>query len=104
MSGRSPKQKGTRLERLVVAQFKGAGLAAKRVPLSGSADGFKGDIIATLNGHELVLEAKSRKQCSLYSWLGDKDALVVKADRQEPLITLRLRDLLQLLGDSDEKA
>ena len=104
MSGRSPKQKGTRLERLVVAQFRSAGIEAKRVPLSGSADGFKGDIAVTLNGHDLTLEVKSRKQCSLYRWLGERDALIVKADRQVPLIAMRLGEMLQLLGDHDEKA
>lgn len=98
MSGRSPKQKGTRLERLVVAQFKGAGIEAKRMPLSGSVPGFEGDIIATLNGKDWRLECKSRARSPLYAWLEGRDAVVLKADRREPLITMRLADLLELLA------
>ena len=98
VAGKAPKRKGRRLEQELVRTLKASGIEAKRVPLSGSADGFKGDAVVTLNGHDLTLEVKSRKQCSLYRWLGERDALIVKADRQEPLVCLRLRDLLKLLG------
>ena len=97
MSGRSPRQKGDRLERAVVRTLQEAGVDAKRVPLSGSAAGYPGDVVATLAGRELTLECKARKASPLYGWLADRDALIVKADRQEPLVALRLEDLLNLL-------
>ena len=98
MRGRSPRRKGDRLERAVVEQFRSGGVEAKRVPLSGSADGYPGDVVATIAGRELTVECKSRARSPLYAWLEDRDALIVKADRQEPLIAMRLADLLELLG------
>jgi hypothetical protein len=40
----------------------------------------------------LCLEVKARAEGfrELYSWLGGRDVLIVKADRQEPLVVLRL--------------
>jgi Holliday junction resolvase len=57
MSGKSPRQKGDRLERELVKLLEAAGIPAKRVPLSGSARGYPGDITATLPGlGEVCLE------------------------------------------------
>ena len=98
MAGKTPRRKGDRLERAVVQQLQDVGVDAKRVPLSGSAAGYPGDVVATIAGRELTLECKSRARSPLYAWLEDRDALIVKADRQEPLITMRLADLLELLG------
>ena len=43
-------------------------------------------------GRELCLEVKARADGfrELYSWLNQRDALIVKADRQEPLVVVRL--------------
>ena len=100
MSGRAPKQKGDRLERHIVATLRDAGIEAKRVPLSGSAEGYPGDVVAELPGMgEACLECKSRKDFkTLYGWLEHRDGLILKADRKEPLAVFRLSDLLKLLG------
>ena len=101
MAGKTPRQKGNRLERTIVAKLKAAGLDAKRVPLSGSAAGFPGDVVVKLAGRTFTLEAKSRKDFkTLYSWLEDRDALILKGDRREPLLILRLDDALVLLEKS----
>lgn len=98
MSGRAPRQKGNRVEREVVKQLQGAGLDAKRVPLSGSAAGYPGDVCVKLKGRELCVEVKARADFkTLYGWLQGRDALVLKADRREPLIVIRLQDLLDIL-------
>lgn len=98
MSGRAPKQKGDRLERLVVSLLRAHGLDAKRVPLSGSAAGYPGDVSVTLAGHELCLECKSRKDfTTLYGWLEHRDALILKGDRKDALLVVRLKDALEVL-------
>ena len=97
MSGRAPKQKGDRLERLVVSLLQAHGLDAKRVPLSGSAAGYPGDVSVRLKGRELCLECKSRADFkTLYGWLENRDALILKGDRQEALLVVRLKDVLEL--------
>ena len=101
MSGKAPKQKGDRLERLVVTTLREHGVCAKRVPLSGSAEGFKGDVIATLDGSDYQLECKSRKDFkTLYKWLNGNDALVLKGDRKAPLIVTPLGTLLKLYTET----
>ena len=104
MSGRAPKQKGDRLERLVVSLLQAHGVDAKRVPLSGSAAGYPGDVSVQLAGRELTLECKSLADFkTLYGWLEHRDALVLKADREEPLAVFRLFDLLTLLTTEHER-
>jgi hypothetical protein len=64
-----------------------------RVPLSGAIGGrFGGDVVLPLLGRDLCIEAKARAQGfrELYSWLNERDALIVKADRLEPLVVVRL--------------
>jgi Holliday junction resolvase len=93
MSGRRSRSKGTRTERGIVNALKASGIAAVRVPLSGAVGGrFAGDVIVPLVGRDLCLEVKSRADGfrELYSWLDGRDVLIVKADRQEPLVVVRL--------------
>jgi hypothetical protein len=69
------------------------GIAAERVPLSGAAGGrFVGDIVLPLMGRDLRVDVKARADGfrELYSWLDQRDVLIVKADRQEPLVIVRL--------------
>jgi hypothetical protein len=69
------------------------GFAAARVPLSGAAGGrFAGDVVMPLMGRDLCLEVKARSDGfrELYGWLDGRDVLIVKADRQEPLVVVRL--------------
>jgi Holliday junction resolvase len=93
MSGRPSRDKGARVERGIVAALQAAGLAAVRVPLSGAAGGrFSGDVIMPLGGRDLCLEVKARADGfrKLYDWLDGRDVLIVKADRQEPLVIVRM--------------
>ena len=43
-------------------------------------------------GRDLCVEVKARADGfrELYSWLNERDVLIVKADRQEPLVVVRL--------------
>jgi Holliday junction resolvase len=89
MSGRRSLRKGARTERSIVNAL----IAAVRVPLSGAVGGrFAGDIILPLMGRDLSVEVKARADGfrELYSWLNQRDVLIVKADRQEPLVVVRL--------------
>jgi Holliday junction resolvase len=93
MSGRRSRSKGARTERGIVNALKASGIAAVRVPLSGAVGGrFAGDIVLPLLGRDLCVEVKARAAGfrELYSWLDGRDVLVVKADRQEPLVVVRL--------------
>jgi Holliday junction resolvase len=93
MSGRRSRSKGARTERRSVNALRASGIGAVRVPLSGAVGGrFAGDIVLPLMGRDLCVEVKARADGfrELYSWLTNRDVLVVKADRQEPLVVLRL--------------
>ncbi len=105
MSGRPPRQKGDRLEREVVKLLQAAGVPARRVPLSGSMAGYPGDVLATMAGRELCLEVKARRDFkTLHAWLERRDAVILKADRKEPLMVLRLADFLKALGGLSDAA
>ena len=100
MANRS-KQKGDRFERGLVETFNAYGMNAKRVPLSGAANGFKGDVLFECQGIPKRAECKSRKKGdfkTLRKWLGDNDVLALKSDHEEPLIVLRLTDYCILSG------
>ena len=89
----SVRNKGARTERGIVNALLANGIAAARVPLSGAAGGrFAGDIVLPLLGRDLCVEVKARAEGfrELYSWLNERDVLIVKADRQEPLVVLRM--------------
>ena len=93
MSGRHSRSKGARTERSIVNAQRASGIGAVRVPLSGAVGGrFAGDIVLPLMGRDLCVEVKARAAGfrELYSWLTNRDVVVVKADRQEPLVVLRL--------------
>jgi hypothetical protein len=80
MTGRRSRRKGARTERSIANGF-----AAVRVPLSGTAGGrFAGDIVMPLPGRDLCVEG------GLYSWLNERDLLIVKADRHRSLRVVRL--------------
>jgi Holliday junction resolvase len=93
MSGRRSRAKGARVERAIVHALQAEGYAAARVPLSGAAGGrFVGDIVVPMQGRDLTAEVKARADGfrELYGWLDGRDVLIVKADRQEPLVVVRL--------------
>jgi hypothetical protein len=93
MSGRRSHRKGARTERSIVNALQANGMAAVRVTLSGAVGGrFAGDILLPFMGRDLCVEVKAREDGfrQLYCWLNERDVLIVKADRQEPLVILRL--------------
>ncbi len=92
--GKRSREKGDRFERWLVNYFQGQGLCSERVPLSGSAGGrFSGDITVPILNRDRCVEAKCRANGfrELYSWLENRDFLVLKADRSEPLVVIPLR-------------
>jgi hypothetical protein len=96
--GKGPRRKGNRVEREVLAILREAGLEARRVPLSGSAPDYPGDLEVELPGLGRVLvEVKARKRVGLEGWLEGRGLLVLKADRRPPLAVLPLEALLALV-------
>jgi hypothetical protein len=95
--GGAPRRKGNRVEREVLALLKEAGLEARKVPLSGSAPGYPGDLEVELPGlGKVVVEVKARKRLALEAWLEGRGLLVLKPDRKPPLAVLPLEALLWL--------
>ena len=91
--GRASRQKGNRAERALVRALQDKGFAAERVPLSGSAGGrFQGDVTVPLIGVDRCIEVKVRADgfVTLDDWLKERDLLVIKADRREPLVVIPL--------------
>lgn len=103
MSGRRSRNKGARVERAIVHALQAEGFDAARVPLSGAAGGrFSGDVLVPVQGRDLCVEVKARADGfrELYGWLDGRDVLIVKADRQEPLVVLRLSLAAAIAGSS----
>lgn len=86
--GKPSRDKGLRVERELVNKLKESGIDAKRVPLSGAAEGFKGDIQIG----EFVAEVKARKDGAgfktLEAWLGENDFLFLKKNNTDPMVVL----------------
>jgi Archaeal holliday junction resolvase (hjc) len=102
MSGRRSRNKGARTERGVVNALKARGMAAVRVPLSGAVGGrFAGDIVLPFMSRDLCVEVKARADGfrELHSWLNERDVLIVKADRQEVLVVMRLSLVAEIVKE-----
>ena len=94
MSRNKSRDKGLRAERAIVRFLQERGFAAERVPLSGSAGGsYLGDLTVPVLNIDRVVEVKCRADGfrELYRWLTDRDLLIIRADRSEPLVILRLK-------------
>ena len=108
--GRASRDKGQRRERELVARFRGIGIHAERVPLSGAAGGaYSGDIDAYLAGKDeapLVGELKARASgegfVTLERWLGNNDFIALHRDRAAPLVVLPWRTVARLFGPNTE--
>lgn len=100
MSGRAPAAKGYRGEKWFQAQIEAHGIEVRRVPLSGAAQGWPGDLMIDLPAAKaVVVECKVRADGfrQLYQWLDGANLLVVKADRRPGLAVLDLDDYCDLL-------
>ena len=97
MSGARHRRKGDRGEREVAKYAQGRGIAAERIPLSGSCGGrFNGDISVPLLSRDFIGEVKVRRNDvrRLYDWLVNRDLLFIRADWRESgprLIAARFR-------------
>jgi hypothetical protein len=89
--GRAPARKGTRVEHELVQPLCELGLPCARVPLSGAIGGaYSGDIDLEIRGRITKAEVKARRKFStLHEWLGSNELLILKADRQDPLVVMR---------------
>lgn len=99
MAGKKHREKGNRFER-ALAQA----LGGQRVPLSGAARGFKGDVVYPFHNRGLRAECKSRKKGTfktLRAWLGDNDILAMKDDREGTLILTRLEHYVECIATSN---
>jgi hypothetical protein len=83
------------LEKQTEKDLLAMGWTAKRMPLSGGAAGFEGDVLVDGFGR---IECKSRKGGFkfFYDNIELNMGLVVKRDRDEPLFVCRLGDLDKL--------
>ena len=86
---RRSREKGRRTELAIVRLLQERGIAAEKVSRAGH-DG--PDLSIPVLGHNRAGEVKCRADGfrELYGWIADRDILIVKADRQEPLVVVRL--------------
>jgi hypothetical protein len=91
LSRRPPKFRQTDLTRALkgARAAQGQGIVVEKI--SGM---YKpgADLRVPLMGRDLCVEVKARADGfrELYCWLNGRDVLIVKADRQEPLVVLRM--------------
>lgn len=99
MGGGSAKRKGASFELEVVKDFAEQGLYARKMPLSGALGGeWGGDVIVPVRAEHWKLECKRRKRSfsTLYGYLNNVQAAVIRDDRTESLVVLRLSDFVKL--------
>jgi hypothetical protein len=86
MSGRRSRDKGARTERAIVRLLQGQGIPAAKTTACGA------DLSVPVLGIDRAVEVKCRADGfrELYGWLDSRDVLIVKADRREPLVVVRL--------------
>jgi hypothetical protein len=96
--GKSPKRKGTAYEREIVNIAKRYDPEAKRVPLSGAVEGYKGDVSIFGN----IWECKRRRRFAITE-IGEKalenkcNGVIFRSDRGQNWIMLPLKDWLSLI-------
>jgi hypothetical protein len=100
MSGRRPRDKGARTERAIVRLLQGQGVPAKKISRAWCAGA---DLRVPILGVDRAVEVKCRAAGfrQLYDWLNRRDVLIVKADRQEPLVVLRMSLAAEIAKGSD---
>jgi hypothetical protein len=93
MSGRRSRDKGARVER-EIAKLIGARKVSRAYQAGHDLELPLGD------DRILRIEVKARADGfrELYDWLGDRDVLIVKANRQDPLVVVRLPLAAEIVG------
>ncbi len=89
MSGRRSRDKGARSERAIVRLLQGQGITAEKISgmYKPGAD-LRVPLLAVDRAIEVKCRATGFRQ--LCDWLNGRDVLIVKADRHEPLVVVRL--------------
>lgn len=100
MTLKSPKQKGSRLEREVAREMRNSGLDkfARRMPLSGAIPWMKNDINNTLG---LNIEVKNQEKLQIWPWWQKvreypNPRLIVSGNNRPILVCLTLKDWIEL--------
>lgn len=103
MSGRRSRDKGARTERAIARVLQGQGIAAVKVSRAYRPGH---DIVLPLQGRDLCVEVKARADGfhRLYGWLDGRDVLIVKADRREPLVVVRLSLAAEIVDEVTQPA
>lgn len=101
--GKASRDKGSRTERECVKVFQEAGFGAERIPLSGGT-WLKGDVTVPFLNRDRQLEVKCRAKGfkQVYAWLEGNYALIVKADRSEPLIVMPLKEAARIAAIAEK--
>jgi hypothetical protein len=89
MSGRRPRDKGARTERAIVRLLQAQGIGATKISHAWCAGA---DLRVQLLGVDRAVEVKCRAAAfnQIYAWLDNRDALIIKSDRKQPLVVVRL--------------
>lgn len=100
--GKASRDKGGRFEREIVNRAKDYGLTARRTALSGALAHEKGDVLITPGfapeSNPWAFEAKRRASLPvIFNELADFKGLIVRADRGDALVVVRLDDFLELM-------
>jgi hypothetical protein len=89
MSGRRSRAKGARTESAIVRLLQGQGIWAEKISgMYKPGPDLRVPLLAVDRAVEVKCRAAGFRQ--LYDWLNGRDVLIVKADRREPLVVVRL--------------
>lgn len=94
--GARSRRKGSRGEREWAALLEARGWEARRVPLSGAAEGYPGDVESRLGDVTVLWQVKRR--CSLPQWLASDIPVALRADRCEWWVLMPADDFLSLIA------
>jgi len=85
--GGGSRRKGAREELAIVRLLQGCGFAAEKISRAGYSGA---DVSVPLLGRDRIIEVKvrSRGLSQIYSWLEQRDLLIVRVTRREPLVVL----------------
>ena len=98
------KQKGTRFENEIVSILNENGIKAIRAwGSNGKSLGFEEDVDILVKEFgrikEFKIQAKRRAQLPRYLKLGSCDAVVIREDREVPMVIMPLMDLIGILSE-----
>jgi hypothetical protein len=69
-----------------------AGMHAKRVPLSGAAEGYEGDVACSDLPEPIEVKVGSQVPVTVFRWLDGKRTLFMRRDRGEWIVAMRWSD------------